>query len=269
MAQVCQRSDKEAKEAKEAYIQTIFTSIAKRYDLLNSLLSLSLDRNWRKFAVKVSQLKANDRVLDVCTGTGELALVYFKALSTLRKREEDSEKINVGNVGNVGNLPRVMGTDFCAKMLEVGRQKLKKRRISEAQVKLMEADTLNLPFSDNSFDVVSVGFGIRNVSDLKGGISEMARVAAPGGRVIILEFTQPPNRLFRSLYYIYFTKLLPVVGKVISGDKYEAYSYLPDSVLSFPDIHGLKKIMEECGLRDVKIYLKTFGIVSIHVGRKS
>lgn len=257
MAQVCQRSDK---EAKEAYIQTIFTSIAKRYDLLNSLLSLSLDRNWRQFAVKVSQLKANDRMLDVCTGTGELALAYFKALSNLN---------NLSSVGNVGNLPRVMGTDFCAKMLEVGRQKLKKRRISEAQVKLMEADTLNLPFSDNSFDVVSVGFGIRNVSDLKGGISEMARVAAPGGRVMILEFTQPPNRLFRSLYYIYFTKLLPVVGKVISGDKYEAYSYLPDSVLSFPDIHGLKKIMEECGLIDVKIYLKTFGIVSIHVGRKS
>jgi demethylmenaquinone methyltransferase/2-methoxy-6-polyprenyl-1,4-benzoquinol methylase len=266
MAQVYQRSDK---EAKETYIQTIFTSIAKRYDLLNSLLSLSLDRSWRKFAVKVSQLKANDRVLDVCTGTGELALAYFKALSKGGRRKAKGEN-NIDDVGNVGNFfPQVIGTDFCAKMLEVGRQKLKKQGISEAQVRLTEADTLNLPFSDNSFDVVAVGFGIRNVSDLKGGILEMARVAAPGGRVVILEFTQPPNRLFRSLYYIYFTKLLPVIGKVISGDKYEAYSYLPESVLSFPDIYGLKKIMGECGLTDVKIYLKTFGIVSIHVGRKS
>lgn len=229
---------------KEVYIRAIFTSIARRYDLLNSLLSLRFDKSWRQFAVKVSQLKAGDRILDVCTGTGELALAYYNALPNLK----------------------VIGTDFCAKMLEVGRLKLKKRR--QEQVKLMEADTLNLPFADNSFDLVSVGFGIRNVSDLRVGILEMARVAAPGGRVVILEFTQPPNRLFRWLYYFYFTRILPIIGKIVSKDKNEAYSYLPDSVLNFPDIYNLKKLMEECGLIDIKIYLRTFGIVAIHVGQK-
>ncbi|MCY4404404.1 MAG: class I SAM-dependent methyltransferase, partial [Candidatus Poribacteria bacterium] len=117
-------------------------------------------------------------------------------------------------------------------------------------------------------DVVSVGFGIRNVSDLEMGIREMARVAVPGGRVVILEFTQPVNPLFRSLYYFYFTKILPFVGNLISRNEDDAYGYLPRSVMKFPNCDALKAVMEQCGLTDVQFYRKTFGIVSIHVGKK-
>jgi demethylmenaquinone methyltransferase/2-methoxy-6-polyprenyl-1,4-benzoquinol methylase len=132
----------------------------------------------------------------------------------------------------------------------------------------LAADTLILPFLDDTFDIVSVGFGIRNVSDLEMGIREMTRVAAPGGRVVILEFTQPVNPLFRGLYYFYFTKILPFIGNRISGSEDDAYGYLPRSVMKFPDCGALKGVMEQCGLVDVQFYRKTFGIVAIHVGKK-
>ena len=236
-------------------IKNLFSVIARHYDLLNALLSLKRDSAWRRETVKASAVQSTNKVLDVCTGTGELALAY-------------ADKIGVEGF--------VIASDFCFEMLVIGDQKVERKRRDSAfavtgtdpGISFLAADTLTLPFLDNTFDVVSVGFGIRNVSDLEVGIREMTRVAAPGGRVVILEFTQPVNPLFRSLYYFYFTKILPFIGNCISRNKDDAYGYLPRSVMKFPNCDALKGVMEQCGLTDVQFYRKTFGIVAIHVGKK-
>ncbi|MXV74019.1 bifunctional demethylmenaquinone methyltransferase/2-methoxy-6-polyprenyl-1,4-benzoquinol methylase UbiE [Candidatus Poribacteria bacterium] len=226
-------------------IKNLFSAIARYYDFLNALLSLKRDKMWRRETVNVSDVEPMSKVLDVCTGTGELALAY-------------ADKIAAEGF--------VIGSDFCFEMLVIGNQKLQKD--SSSNTSFLAADTLNLPFLDDTFDVVSVGFGIRNVSDLELGIREMTRVAAPGGRIVILEFTQPVNPLFRGLYYFYFTKILPFIGNLISRSKDDAYGYLPRSVMKFPNCDALKQVMEQCGLTDVRFYRKTFGIVAIHVGKK-
>lgn len=227
-------------------IRNLFAAIARYYDFLNSLLSLRRDKSWRRETVKASKVEPTSKVLDVCTGTGELALAY-------------ADKISAQGF--------VIGSDFCFEMLAIGDQKVE-RRGRNVGTSFLTADTLTLPFLDDIFDVVSVGFGIRNVSDLEMGIREMTRVAAPGGRVVILEFTQPVNPLFRGLYYFYFTKILPFIGNRISGSDDDAYGYLPRSVMKFPNCDALKDVMERCGLTDVHFYRKTFGIVAIHVGKK-
>ena len=240
-------------------IKNLFSAIAKHYDFLNSLLSLKRDKMWRRETVKASDVEPTSKVLDVCTGTGELALAY-------------ADKIGADGF--------VIGSDFCFEMLVIGNHKVGAvsnrttqqqpvGAVSNRTTHFLAADTLTLPFLDNTFDIVSVGFGIRNVSNLEMGIREMTRVAAPGGRVVILEFTQPVNPLFRSLYYFYFTKVLPFLGNLISRNKDDAYGYLPRSVMKFPNCDALKTVMEQCGLMDVQFYRKTFGIVAIHVGKKS
>lgn len=230
--------------------------MARHYDFLNSLLSLRRDRRWRRETVKASNVEPTSRVLDVCTGTGELALAY-------------ADKISAQGF--------VIASDFCFEMLIIGDRKVGTERLEDRKIgapsfpcipRFLAADTLILPFLDHTFDIVSVGFGIRNVADLEMGIREMTRVAAPGGRVVILEFTQPVNPLFRSLYYFYFTKILPFIGNRISGSEDDAYGYLPRSVMQFPNCDALKGVMEQCGLIDVQFYRKTFGIVAIHVGKK-
>lgn len=227
-------------------IRNLFSAIARHYDFLNSLLSLRFDRVWRRETVNVSGVTPTSKVLDVCTGTGELALAY-------------ADKLDMGG--------SVIGSDFCFEMLVVGKQKVQRQDRLQAFIPI-EADTLTLPFADNTFDIVSVGFGIRNVSDLELGIREMTRVAVPGGRIAILEFTQPVNPIFRGLYYFYFTKILPFIGNCISRNKDDAYGYLPRSVLQFPNCDALKDVMEQSGLTDVQYYRKTLGIVAIHVGKK-
>lgn len=227
-------------------IQNLFAAVAYHYDFLNSLLSLKRDSAWRRETVKASGVDLRSKVLDVCTGTGELALAY---------------------ADKIGAEGFVIASDFCFEMLVIGDEKVERKKRG-AGTSFLAADTLILPFLDDTFDVVSVGFGIRNVSDLQMGIREMVRVAAPGGRVVILEFTQPVNPLFRSLYYFYFTKILPFVGNLISRSQDDAYGYLPRSVMKFPNCEALKAVMEQCGLTDVQFYRKTFGIVSIHVGKK-
>lgn len=230
----------------EKRIQNLFAAVAYHYDFLNSLLSLRRDSAWRRETVKASGVDLRSKVLDVCTGTGELALAY---------------------ADKIGAEGFVIASDFCFEMLVIGDEKVERKERGTG-TSFLAADTLILPFLDDTFDVVSVGFGIRNVSDLEMGIREMARVAAPGGRVVILEFTQPVNPLFRSLYYFYFTKILPFVGNLISRSQDDAYGYLPRSVMKFPNCEALKAVMEQCGLTDVRFYRKTFGIVSIHVGQK-
>ena len=252
-------TQEELLEKRAESIKTMFGSIVKVYDLLNALLSLNFDKSWRKFAARVSGIKPDTKVLDVCTGTGDLAISYSKLLN---------------------GKGLVVGSDYCHDMLRYGLPKIKKRHL-EDKIKFIEADTLHLPFNDDSFEVSTVAFGIRNVVDLEAGIKEMRRVVRPNGRVVILEFSQPTNFLFRRIYFLYFTKILPVIGKLISRSsvpreprlspprcKFDAYTYLPHSVLAFPDKLGLKSKMEKCGLKDVKIFERTFGIVTVHIGEK-
>ncbi len=227
-------------------IKSMFSSIVGVYDLLNGLLSLNFDKSWRKFAAKVSDIKPGTKVLDVCTGTGDLAISHSKLL-------------------NGSGL--VVGSDYCHDMLKYGLPKIKKRHL-ENKIKLVEADTLHLPFRDNAFEISTVAFGIRNVSNLEEGIKEMGRVVGPNGKVVILEFSQPTNFIFKRIYFFYFTRILPLIGRLISKSKDDAYSYLPQSVLAFPDRLNLKKKMEHCGLKNVKFFTRTLGIVTIHIGEK-
>jgi demethylmenaquinone methyltransferase/2-methoxy-6-polyprenyl-1,4-benzoquinol methylase len=227
-----------------ARIRGMFASIAGTYDCLNHVLSLNQDHGWRRAAVAAAGVREGDVVLDVCTGTGDLALELARA---------------------AGRTGRVVGTDFCEAMVRLGVPKVERER---AAVDLGVADTLRLPFRDGSFRAVTVGFGIRNVADLGAGIREMARVTAPGGRIAILEFTQPANWLFRFVYYVYFLVVLPILGNLVSGGKRNAYGYLPRSVLKFPGRDRLAKIVAECGLTDVKVHARTLGIITVHVGTK-
>jgi len=222
----------------------MFAAIAGTYDVLNHVLSLNQDRGWRTFCVEKAGVRAGDTALDVCCGTGDLAL-------------ELSDK--------VGPAGTAIGTDFCEAMVALGRKKADD--LGDA-VRLGVADTLRLPFRDDVFRAVTVGFGIRNVADLRAGIREMTRVTEPGGKIAILEFTQPSNPIFRFVYYIYFLILLPILGNLVSGGKRNAYGYLPRSVLAFPDRDELARIVTECGLDDVVVHSRTFGIVTVHVGTK-
>ena len=225
-------------------IRSMFAGIAPRYDLLNHLLSANRDRGWRTATVAAAEARPGDPVLDVCTGTGDLALEWERTL---------------------GPGSAVVGTDFCEPMVRLGREKAAR---AGSRVRLGVADTLRLPFPDGRFAAVTVGFGIRNVADLAAGVREMARVARPGGRVVILEFTRPSNPAFRFLYYVYFLLLLPLLGNLVSGSRQNAYGYLPRSVLSFPDRTRLSRIMEESGLRSVQVRDLSLGIVTVHVGVK-
>lgn len=223
----------------------MFAAIAGTYDPLNHFLSFNQDKAWRKAAVEAAGARPGDLVLDVCTGTGDLAMELSRA---------------------VGPAGRVVGTDFCEAMVRLGLPKVESER---APVRLGVADTLRLPFRDATFRAVTVGFGIRNVADLEGGIREMARVTAPGGRIAILEFTQPSNPLFRFVYYVYFLIILPILGNLVTGGKRNAYGYLPRSVLKFPDRDRLRRIVEGCGLRDVHVVARSLGIITIHVGTRA
>ena len=190
-------------------IQSMFGSIAMKYDQANSVLSAGIHHLWRKKLVRLSQAKQGQTVLDCATGTGDLAIEFAK---------------------NVGPKGLVIGTDFCKEMLDLAPQKAQKHNVD---VGFKTADVMALPFADNQFDISSIAFGIRNVADPIKGLSELARVVKPGGRVMILEFGQPSLIGFRELYNFYSRKILPTIGGWVTGQK-EAYSYLQNSSANFP-----------------------------------
>jgi demethylmenaquinone methyltransferase/2-methoxy-6-polyprenyl-1,4-benzoquinol methylase len=226
-----------------AKIQSMFSTIAHRYDLLNRVLSLGIDGYWRKFAVNQLPRVENARFLDVATGTCDVALEIIKRFPPDAK---------------------VVGVDFSEGMLELGKEKVRAAGLQD-RIDVRFADVTALPFEDNSFDASTIAFGIRNVQDYKQGISEMSRVVKSGGRVVILEFTSIQSRFFRPLYVFYITKVLPFIGELISGKK-GAYKYLPDSMLNFPAPEKFKEAMEETGLKDVTYHKLSFGITAVHVG---
>lgn len=228
---------------KAEYVREMFASIAYRYDLLNSVLSFHRHKAWRRYAVHLANLRPGDRALDVCTGTGDFAVDLYRA---------------------VGPMGTVVGVDFCAPMIQYGKEKTD--RASGGRITLMIADALRLPYRSDLFDCVTVGFGIRNVADMPTAFAEMARVARPGGRVVCLEFNQPRSPLLRPLVNFYELKVLPWIGGLLS--RREAYTYLPQSIQAFHSREELAAIMESVGLRDVRVVDLNFGCVCIHLGTK-
>jgi demethylmenaquinone methyltransferase/2-methoxy-6-polyprenyl-1,4-benzoquinol methylase len=227
-------------------IQQMFASIADRYDRMNHLLSLNIDRYWRWWTVRKVAPRGAAPILDVCTGTGDLALAYWRAAH--------------------GNL-RVIGADFCRPMLEIGRKKKAEAGIN-GTLEFVEADTQNLPFPDNCFQIVSVAFGLRNVSDTMAGLREMFRVCEPWGRIAILEFSSPRLWPWRSVYNWYFRTVLPRVGQFFARNDHAAYAYLPTSVGQFPDGPALANRLTEVGLDGVEYFPLTLGVATLYVGTK-
>ncbi len=228
-----------AGDAKRSYVRDMFTAIAPRYDLLNHLLSLNIDRGWRRRAVRrlAWERRADGTFLDVCAGTLDLAAELAHQASF---------------------HGRVVGADFVVPMLKLGRDKARALRP-------VGADALRLPFPDAAFDGATVGFGVRNLADLDAGLRELRRVLRPGGRLVILEFTLPPAWPVRAVYLAYFRHLLPFVGRLVSKHR-DAYTYLPDSVLRFPTPEGLAERMGHAGFSEVGFERLTFGIAGLHWG---
>lgn len=226
-------------------IREMFDSIAPRYDLLNRLLSLGIDKRWRRFAVKQICYSTNGRILDVATGTADVALEI--AAST-------------------PDQVTIVGVDFSPQMVELGRVKVEQSHYSR-RITLQVAPCESIPFEDNIFDSATIAFGIRNVVDRLCGLKEMLRVLKPGGKIVILEFSNPRSKFFKALYNFYFLKILPVIGGLFSD--FGAYKYLPDSVLEFPSQEDFKNIMAEAGFNNVTHTDLTFGIATVYTGEKT
>jgi demethylmenaquinone methyltransferase/2-methoxy-6-polyprenyl-1,4-benzoquinol methylase len=238
-------------DKRETRIRSMFNHIAPSYDFLNHLLSLNIDRYWRWRTTRMVPPVGSEPILDLCTGTGDLALAYDRAA-----------RAEIPNAG----VP-IVGADFCHEMLV--RAEAKAERVKAAgRIRFLEADAQHLPFPDNHFQISCVAFGLRNVTDTDKGIAEMVRVTRPGGKVAILEFSQPRGWLFSRLYRFYFRRVLPLIGQAISRSKDNAYRYLPESVLEFPDGEALAERLRGHGLCEVAWHPLTFGIATLYVGTK-
>jgi demethylmenaquinone methyltransferase/2-methoxy-6-polyprenyl-1,4-benzoquinol methylase len=227
-------------EEKPRFVQQMFTEISARYDLMNRIMTLGQDQKWRRMVVRFAQLPPGGRFLDVATGTGDIGYEVLK-------QHPDAS---------------VVGLDFSPGMIEVGR-----RKHPGMEFPFVMGDALHLPFPDNSFDAAASGFMMRNVVDIERAFREQARVVKPGGRVICLEITRPSTPVWKDLFHVYFFKLVPFIGQLVSKRK-QAYTYLPHSTVAFPRPDALKGIMESAGLADVSYRILMLGTVAIHVGVK-
>lgn len=231
-------------------VREMFSTIAARYDLLNHLLSVNTDKRWRRRVAKTihatlppfpSSGRDRARILDVACGTGDLSLTLFES----------------------GDA-RVVGIDFCRPMLRIAASKASRLGF---EVPFIEGDALSLPFRDRSFEAVTIAFGLRNLAGVEAGFEELFRVLKPGGRVAVLEFSKPTTPVLRSLFRVYFTKVLPLFGGLISGSM-SAYKYLPDSVSRFPDQTELASMMRQVGFADVTFHNLSGGIAALHLGMR-
>lgn len=225
-------------------VRAMFSGIAKRYDLLNHVLSANIDKRWRRLVrEKLAEVLADDKavVLDVACGTGDLSLELQKHAKA-----------------------RVIGTDFCRPMLAIASEKTAKL---DLQIPYIEGDAMQLSFADGSFDAVTIAFGLRNLSSFEDGLKELHRILKPNGKLAVLEFSSPLVPGFKALFNFYFTQILPKIGGMISGSR-GAYEYLPDSVSRFPDQKNLVKMIQRVGFSDVVYENLTGGIAAIHTGIK-
>jgi demethylmenaquinone methyltransferase/2-methoxy-6-polyprenyl-1,4-benzoquinol methylase len=233
-------------DKRETRIRKMFAAIAPWYDTLNHLLSLNIDRSWRRRTVLLVPPQGESPILDVCTGSGDLALAYDRA---------------------AGGAAAIVGADFCHELLQRAVNKTRRARAAR-RVSFVEADAQQLPFSEGQFQITCVAFGLRNITDMDRGLREMVRVTRAGGRVAILEFSRPRSGLVRRPYLFFFRRLLPLVGNLLSRSPDSAYRYLPESVMRFPDYEALVAHLTGHGLTDVRYYPFTGGIATLYVGRK-
>ena len=231
------------KSTKKEEVAIMFNNIAKQYDFLNHFLSMGIDKIWRRNVLKIIKRESPKSILDVATGTADLAIAASRA-----------------------NPNEVQGVDISAEMLEIGKSKILKKGLNNT-INLQLGDCENLPFDNNKFDVVTVSFGVRNFENLEKGLKEMLRVTKDGGRIIILEFSKPERFPIKHLYSFYFKSILPFVGKYFSKDS-RAYTYLPESVNVFPYGDSFLKILHKLGYKNLECFPQTFGISTIYTGIK-
>lgn len=234
---------KERNEGKKQQVATMFNNISSNYDLLNRVLSAGIDTIWRKKAIKKLKSEQPKVILDVATGTGDLAIESLSLSPT-----------------------KVVGVDISAGMLEVGKKKIAAKNLS-SKVFLELGDSENLHFDDNTFDAVTVAFGVRNFENLQKGLSEIRRVLKPGGTLVVLEFSKPEVFPFKQIYNFYFKNILPFIGKIISSDN-SAYTYLPESVQEFPYGKSFTDILNQLEYKSAQCDTLTFGISSIYTAKK-
>jgi demethylmenaquinone methyltransferase/2-methoxy-6-polyprenyl-1,4-benzoquinol methylase len=235
------QGDNPAGPSKAVLVRSMFSEIAPRYDFLNHALSLNIDRRWRRFVIEklADRLRPDAVALDLCCGTADLSL-------------------------ELGVWVPTLGIDFCHPMLALG---LKKVRSAGLPIRLVEGDALHVPIADGVFDVVTMGFGLRNLETPEGGLREIHRVLKRGGRCAVLEFSRPVVPLLRGLFHFYFTRILPRIGNAVSRSGF-AYQYLPDSVKAFPDQEGLMRLMQAVGFSNVRYYNLSGGVAAVHLGDK-
>lgn len=234
---------KEENAGKKEQIAKMFNNISHRYDFLNHFLSLGIDKLWRKTAIGFLKPLHPQFILDVATGTGDFAI----------------QALNL-------NPRKITGIDISEGMLSIGTQKIQKLKLSH-RIELLKGDSENLQFADDTFDAVTVGFGVRNFENLEEGLSEIRRVLKPGAMLVVLEFSRPRRFPMRQLYNFYFKNILPGLGRLISKDK-SAYTYLPESVEAFPDGTDFENILNRVGFKETACKPLTFGISSIYTARK-
>lgn len=239
----------ESKKSKKSQVTTMFDNIAWKYDFLNHFLSFGIDKIWRRKALKkikshfLSNSIDNPHILDIATGTGDLAI--------------KAAKMNMG---------KITGVDISKEMLEIGKKKINKKRLNDL-IELQIGDSENLSFSDNTFNAVIVAFGVRNFEDLEKGLKEMLRVLKPNGICMVLELSKPDRFPLKQLYYIYFSLILPLIGRVFSKDK-SAYSYLPESVDEFPKGEKFISIFKSVGYKNCSFKKLSFGASNVYLGTK-
>ncbi len=231
------------KSGKKEQVELMFDNIAPRYDFLNHFLSLGIDKIWRRKTIRKLKRFSPKKILDLATGTGDLALASLKL-----------------------NPDHITGLDISAGMLEKGELKIRKKGL-EDKISLLQGDSENIPFDADEFDAITVAFGVRNFEHLELGLKEMYRVLKPGGIVAILEFSRPSRTPLKQLYTFYFNKILPQIGKIVSSDN-SAYTYLPESVKVFPDGEQFLKLLEKTGFSGLSVDILSFGIASIYTGIK-
>jgi len=231
-------------ESKQKHVHEVFESIAPKYDLMNNIISFRRHKSWRRFTMRKMNMQPGQTALDLCCGTCDWTIALAKASSG----------------------GKVVGLDFSRNMLDIGQAKVDKLALGN-QIELVQGNAMDLPFEDNSFDYVTIGFGLRNVPDVVKTLKEMRRVVKPGGMIVCLEMSKPTWQPFKGIYYFYFEKVMPLLGKWVAK-RYEQYQWLPESLASFPDLQALAEMFRDVGMRNVKAYPLTGGVAALHMGTK-
>ena len=229
---------------KERHVHAVFQKISEHYDVMNDILSFRQHKRWRKVAMHKMDMQPGDTALDLCCGTCDWTISMAKMSRT----------------------GAIFGLDFSNNMLEMGHTKVLQQKLQH-QITLMEGNVMQLPFANDTFHYVTIGFGLRNVGDIKQVLCEMERVTKPGGKVVCLELSKPTRQPFKSMYYIYFKKVLPFLAGLFARS-YDQYSWLPKSLVDFPNLQQLHQLFCQIGLQRVESYALTGGIAALHMGMK-